>query len=203
MSKHFFLIFSIILFVSTTYLKAETIMDKREFYEFLKEKGLENKEMTIKFSGNEVQAVSKEKYVFFEVVKFIGEEDIKSSHFTPWHPEETFFILYNDVKVEVDFRDIRTYIEETYKQLYTKKDVSKAPEFVRDDLKERPQVLVCEYGLQSGKIYYAKFNTDHFYVNGPDGPKQRTNIVIWISDKPFKDGKPQMPLTPMYSGWSY
>lgn len=198
----------LIIFFSIVFLiNAENnrMLNKHDFFKYIKEKDLENSVIEITVKGEEKESFrSKNKYVYFEDVVYFGKNDIKSEFYNPWIVKDHFILIFNDVKIRVNFRDIRTFLSESYKKTYLKHKRMTAPEDIKEFLKNKAKkVLVCEYGLKKGQKYYAIFHIDHYYINGENGPEERTNPVIWITDKPFLNGKPQIDITPAYKGWTY
>jgi len=182
------------------------IMNIDEFYYYLKDRGLDTKTFLIKVDGEENAAYhSKEKFVYFEEVIFFGTPDIKATYYNPIHTENTFYLLYNNIKIKVNYRDIRTYLTESYEKIFTSANLNNTRNDIKELLtNETEKVMVCEYGLKKGVKYHALFNIEYYNVPGKeDDIEERKNIVLWISDKSFKNGKPQEDITPLYKGWSY
>lgn len=150
-------------------------------------------EFEIYVDGTEISApVTDHKCIFVQVITFCGEDDIKSSYRT-WNSDNEFYIVFKNYRVEVDRVRIRTFIEET--GTFNSKDP--------DDGRMLPSV---EYGLIKGKKYYAVFSSEEYHLPpvGENGkPQKKFNHVIWISSKPFINGKPQVELTPLYKNWQY
>ncbi len=166
-------------------------MSFNEFRDSVKTEGADEFEAV--FDGNEFTApVTGKKYIFAQILTWCGDPDLKSSYRT-WNSEEDFFLLYKNIKVSLSPSKVRTFIEET--GTFTEKD--------SNDGRILPSV---EYGLIKNKKYYAKFSSEEYHLP-PDResgkPQKRTNSVLWISSKPFKNGKPRVEITPMYKAWSY
>jgi hypothetical protein len=162
-----------------------------EFREYLKTEGVAEFEAV--FDGIESPApVSGNKYLFLQIVTYCGEGDVMSSYRT-WNSDDEFTLVYENFRVKLDRSRVRTFIEKTGS--FKEKDI--------DDGRMLPS---DEYGLVKNRKYYAKISSEEYHLP-PDResgkPRRRTNHVIWISSRPFKDGKPQVELTPMYKGWSY
>jgi hypothetical protein len=163
-----------------------------EFRDKLVKDGIE--EFEVYFDGQETPApVTGNKYVFNQIVTYCGEDgDIMSSYRT-WNSEEEFILVYKDFTITLNRSKVRTFIEET--GTFKHKD--------EDDGRILPSV---EYGLVKNKKYYAKFSAEEYHLP-PDResgkPQKRINHVIWISSRPYRNGKPRVELTPLYKGWSY
>ena len=67
---------------------------------------------------------------------------------------------------------------------YTRRDITSAPELIREHLKRdgRP-IHVEEILLEEGRTYYAMVDAES---------------KLALSDMPFQDGRPQRPVTPAY-----
>lgn len=82
------------------------------------------------------------------------------------------------------------------------------PEPVRERMAQEKldSCLAEEYLLAPGKTYHALVHEDRYHLP-PEGPGERPregrNRVLWVSDRPFKDGKAAGEMTPGYRGWSY
>jgi len=162
-----------------------------EFREYLLKDGVGEFEAV--FDGMETPApVTGNKYVYIQIVTYCGEGDIMSSYRT-WNSEEEFTLIYKDLRIKLDRVKVRTFIEKT--GTFNEKDA--------DNGRMLPSV---EYGIAKNKKYYMKFSDEEYHLP-PDGesgkPRKRTNHVLWISSRPYKNGKPQIELTPLYMGWTY
>jgi len=162
-----------------------------EFSEYLKTEGIE--EFETSFDGIESAApVTGNKYLFLQIVTYCGDEDIMSSYRT-WNSDDEFALVYKNFRIQLDRSKVRTFIEKT-------------GSFEEKDIDGGRMLPSEEYGLVKNKKYYAKISSEEYHLP-PDResgkPRKRTNHVLWISSRPFKSGRPQVELTPMYKGWSY
>ena len=162
-----------------------------EFREYMEREGIT--EIEVAFNGNETVApVTGHKYVFLQIVTYCGEKDIMSSYRT-WNSSDEFIMVYQNFRVTLEPSEVRTFIEETgsFKEKNT------------DDGRILPSL---EYGLIKNKKYYIRLSSEEYHLP-PDResgkPQHRTSHVLWISSKAYKQGMPQVELTPMYKGWSY
>ena len=201
----------VILFLALILTGAKPVtkeMTLNEFYEFLQaeNKGI-NGPFKIKFEGEpEKSHFSGKNYVFYENTVFFGKENIRSTSHTPWCTEKEFFIIYGDIKINIYYKKIRTYLKDSFEKEYTKKNMKDAFDSVKELLEgEADKVLVYECGLEENREYFALFSKEEYHLPPvKDGkPQKRSNLVLWVSDKPFQGGKPQAELTPLYRGWSY
>ncbi len=151
-------------------------------------------EFEVSFDGHEIPApVTGNKYVFNQIITYCGDgDDIMSSHRT-WNSEDDFILVYNNFRVNLNRGKVRTFIEETGS--FKSKD--------EDEGRILPSV---EYGLVKNKKYFAKFSVEEYHLP-PDSeggkPQKKINHVLWISSRPYRNGKPRVELTPLYKGWSY
>lgn len=166
-------------------------MNLAEFREYMAVEGIE--ECEVIFDGTETAAaVTGHKYVFLQMVTWCGENDVMSSYRT-WNSEDEFFMVYENITVALRPSSVRTFIEKTGS--FKQKD--------SDDGRMLPSV---EFGLIKNKKYFVKISSEEYHLP-PDResgkPRKRTSHVLWISSRPYKEGKPQVELTPMYRNWSY
>lgn len=166
-------------------------MNFYEFREYLKSEGVE--ECVVFFDGKETAAaVTGHRYVFLQVVTYCGESDVMSSYRT-WNSEDEFIMVYKNFRIKLSPSSVRTFTEKTGS--FEQKE--------SDDGRVLPSL---EFGLVKNKKYFVKISSEEYHLP-PDResgkPQKRTNYVLWISSRPFKEGKPQVELTPIYRHWSY
>jgi hypothetical protein len=102
---------------------------------------------------------------------------------------------------------MRTFLKPSWEKVFDKKHKAEAPEAVRpmiDD--EDSPITVVEYCLKKNTGYHARIKSESGLLppskpNGP--PRERKHVVLVVSDRPFKDGRPQGEVTPAYRGWKY
>jgi len=162
-----------------------------EFHEYLKNESVD--ECEVVFDGNESAApVTGNKYLFIQIVTYCGEDDVMSSYRT-WSSDDDFFLVYKNLRVILNPSRVRTFIEET-------------GSFKEKDIDNGRMLPSREFGLIKNKKYYVRVSSEEYDLP-PDREsgkrRHKTNHVLWISSKPYKNGKPQVELTPMYKGWSY
>lgn len=107
----------------------------------------------------------------------------------------------------VSHRKCRLFLSPSWKKTYLASQAAEAPDVVRDSLQTQTQpVTVEEFVLLPGRTYYARTASETYHLppRPPSfKPIERTNTVLWISDQPFQDGKPQVPITPVFKHWRY
>lgn len=123
------------------------------------------------------------------------------------HSGKPVAILTPRGRLEARFAMLRLYLAVATSQRYTRQETASAPELIRDELeKDGRPVVVEEIVMQAGRTYYAKVETVS-YMLPPERagapPSRHTNLVLAISDLPFKNGRPQRPLTPAFEGITY
>ncbi len=109
--------------------------------------------------------------------------------------------------VTVSHRKWRLFLRPSWHKTYSAAEAAEAPDIVRERiLEEKCPITVEEFVLLPGQTYHARIATESYHLPPrPPAfkPVQRTNTVIWISDQPFQDGKPTVPITPVYKHWRY
>ena len=84
--------------------------------------------------------------------------------------------------LEAPFAYLRLYLPVAAVHRYTRQDEANAPDLLREQLKRDGRTIELEeILLEEGRTYYAMVDV---------------GSRLAISDMPFKDGKPQRPLTP-------
>lgn len=103
----------------------------------------------------------------------------------------------------IDLRhgQVRLYVTPEAARHYARADAATAPLPVRELLTEHEALTLEEVVLNAGTTYYARVDSEGYFLPpaSPDGaPVRRQNLVLAISDRPFKAGKPQRPLAPSF-----
>lgn len=100
---------------------------------------------------------------------------------------------------------LRLFMSPTFQKEFTKNNAPNKQ--TKERLKEGlVSGRLVDYCLQKGKKYYMKIKEDSYEYGAPDekGHRLSSSITfIQISDKEFKQGKPQVEETPEYQGWIY
>lgn len=108
--------------------------------------------------------------------------------------------------IELRHGHVRLYVAPSAARQYNKANATTAPEIVRELLAEHAALTLEEVVLTGGTTYYARVDAESYLLppTGPDEPPvRRQNLVLSISDRPFKNGKPQRPLAPSFIGIVY
>jgi hypothetical protein len=108
--------------------------------------------------------------------------------------------------IELRHGQVRLYVAPGAARHYSRADAATAPEIVRDLLAEHAALTLEEVVLTAGTTYYARVDAEGYLLPPPSPdspPKRQQNLVLSISDRPFKGGKPQRPLAPSFIGIVY
>jgi hypothetical protein len=181
-------------------------MEFRDFIERMKES--DGFEVTVE-GAPQKSFFTGRSYALYETVAFFGREDIRSTHRILYHTEQELTLRHGDMAVTVDFRSVRTGLAPSYEQTYTKAGMktpgTEAEKAIRSMLDEEqvPAVMIAEFGLEAGRVYYARVRTESYHLPpvGVSGrPQRRENRVLLISNRPLPN---DLPLTPLYRDWRY
>ena len=108
-------------------------------------------------------------------------------------------------RLDLAHGNMRLYLSAAASHRFTRTTAARStPTPLPELLKEVDPLNVEEYILQSGRTYYARIETETTLLppQGNAPPERRSTLVLAISDKPFKEGKAQSPLTPSFVGLS-
>lgn len=115
-------------------------------------------------------------------------------------PSPRIRLVLPDGPIEVPAGSLRLHLPPLQARLYQVKDRAKAPAPIRDLLDEERRPITAEmFALRARTSYHVRVSRETYHLPpaGPDGnPERRSNPVIWVSDLPFVEGRPQRPLTP-------
>ena len=121
--------------------------------------------------------------------------------------EEPFTVKTPKGSLQLARAQVRTHLGSSYTRTFTRKDAAKAPEPVAQRIKEDGRPLtVEEFCLSPGVDYHARVRVETYSLPPTDeggAPGHGTNAVLVITDKAFKDGRPQRDVTPGFEGWTY
>lgn len=152
-------------------------------------------------------ALSKTKCVYFEASTLLYKNGQLVGNTTSFGSDnDIFMIIEKKAKVRVSVNKMRTYLKPVYKKEFTIDEITDEERKTRFAKSGYEKIADIEFILQKDKKYYAMFGEESYHLP-PDRrggqPRRATNTVIWISDKEYKDGKPQVEITPHYKGWKY
>ncbi len=189
--------------------KPMTDIELRDFYEYLKDNNKEKEPFEIVFIGDgEKSLESKKEYIYFEVVLYYGEDVLEGTYRILYNREGDFTFAYDDkYNVNIRWRKLRPYIADIWEKEFSRDDSDTAPPSVKNVFKKKgvKKAKLVEVGIEKDKKYYAMFKQESYYLPPTRGgkPKRKTNLVLMVSDKPFKDKKPQTELSPLFKEWTY
>lgn len=145
--------------------------------------------------------------IYFEWVYGEKKGDERVMFSKGWQSGDGVTVITGEGEIELGVNQLRLYLAPAYSRVYTPQEMDDAPEIVREMIaSENKPITVEEYRLDSNVIYYARVDSESYWLppEGNDKPPSRhVNRVLAISDLPFVDGEPQRPMTPAYQGWSY
>ncbi|GEM_PF-6045096 len=148
---------------------------------------------------------SKDRCVYWESAVLLVEEGRTIGH-TDAHRSrsEIDLVLGDGTMVRVD-RNMRLYMEPTWLEEDPSDPSARALLSEARKSCECPEAVLAEFALFPGREYWARIVREEYWLppDRPDGPPHRARgTTVYISEKPFKDGRPQGPETPM-STWTY
>lgn len=117
------------------------------------------------------------------------------------HAGDSLHITTPKGAIDLRHGQVRLYVGGSNLRTYTRAAAATAPEFVRDLLADHAELTLEEVVLKAGTTYHARVSSESYWLppsssNGE--PRRQQNLVLSISDLPFKDGKPQRPLAPSF-----
>jgi hypothetical protein len=109
-------------------------------------------------------------------------------------------------ELAMDDQKLRFHIAPALEETW-RRDTKRIPEEAKDHyFGDREVLSAVEYRLVAGQTYYARVDVETYHLppHGPgEKPREGRNTVLMVSDKPFVDGKPQVPLTLHASARTY
>jgi hypothetical protein len=142
--------------------------------------------------------------VYFESAVLAFENGCYTGHTNTHRSDSDIFLITGEARVAVD-RGMRLYIEPTWLER-TPKDPDLRS--CLDEAKARMEAAdaaLAEFALLPGRDYWAKIVREEHWLppEGPDSPPNRAHsTALYLSDKPFVDGRPQGEAAPL-SNWTY
>ncbi|MBN1500256.1 MAG: hypothetical protein JW982_08875 [Spirochaetes bacterium] len=161
-------------------------LERNQFSELLFNFNNLNPAVEIYLTGKtEKSGLSFNNYIYYEIISYNKD----TSYSIDYIFENSFNILWKNYSINVNYRNIRTFLKPQYSETISSDTCYKK---------------TLEYGLLPGKKYYLLPHTDTYYLNEPDGSYvEKTNTIFYISDQPFNKSGPQIPITPAFQGWTY
>lgn len=157
---------------------------------------------------------SKKPCAYFEWLYGFKVDGKWSEYSIGYQSEEGLTLQTDTGRIQLGRSDFRLFLSPTTSESYTnEKEILEKADFLTEfttqgDTKigEANPVYVEEYILESGKTYFAILHIDSFMLPpDEDGgrPTRKEKKLLWISDTPFVEGKPQKEMTPAFSQWRY
>jgi hypothetical protein len=174
--------------------------------EMLRELGVGNP-VQLRIGGEGMESfLGHERCGYFEWLYGEKKGDQLGSYTVAYQSTDPIKVTVGDKESAISPRRVRAYLSPSVERVHAPGDAS-APEVVQELMAETKQkVYVAEYCLETGKTYFALVHQDTYLLppKGPgSAPEHGRRLVLWISDKPFVDGKPEQQVTPAYRGWTY
>lgn len=190
MEKKIFLLTAILINFCILFstLGATSIQNTDAILKFLRKSHINH----FKLEGQVQESLlSKSKCIYTEWRYRAKQNNEWDNYSSAYRSETPLLLLTSNEKLEIPVSLIRPYLAPINIQVFTEKNFIDAPQPVQEAIKEKKTpVQTEEYCLQSGHSYFVKV------VDGIKGVSKET--LIFISDLPFKKGKPQRKLTPLY-----
>jgi hypothetical protein len=160
----------------------------------------------VEVDGDQTSFLGKVRCAYFEWSYGLKEAGKLVSYSVAYHSDSSLRLLAEGTRTTLPAGRVRVYADAAIEKEYQAGDES-APQVVQEKIAREKckSVFVAEYRLEAGKYYHAVVHEDVFPLP-PDGaskPRQGKRTVLRLSDKPFKDGAPQVEATPAYRHWSY
>lgn len=165
-------------------------------------------ELQIRFTRKPHTArLSRQTCVYFELVS--GQKNDRGwVSYSVIHSSDPVTIWTELGSFELPINTLRLYIDPVYSRVITWKNIGDYLTFVQELLKKegQPQMNLEEYCLAIDKSYYALVRPESYQLppeTPGSEPVECENPVFWVSDLPFKNGRPQRELTPHFRGFTY
>jgi hypothetical protein len=142
--------------------------------------------------------------VYFESAVLAFEDGRCVGHTNTHRSGRDFSLVTGEARVAVD-RGMRLYIEPTWLERDPKDPELRACLEEAKARMEAADAALAEFALLPGRDYWAKIVREEHWLppDGPDSPPNRAHsTAIYLSDKPFVDGRPQGETAPL-SNWTY
>lgn len=196
---------SLLLFLAIVALPGTVSMDSEELtLESLRALGV----FEVKFEGEAFDSyLARRRAVYFEWVygEKRGDEWIVSS--TGYRTKAPVVAVTPRGRIELTVNELRPHLTPVYTRLFTRADAREAPAAVAERLQEEESAqTVEEFCIEPGRVYHCAVQVERYHLpprRGGERPVERQNSVLAISDLAFADGRPRLPITPSYRGFTY
>lgn len=142
--------------------------------------------------------------VYFESAALMFHDGRRAGHTSTHRSGRDIFLVTGEARVAVD-RGMRLYLEPTWLERDPKDPEQRAFLEEAKARMEASDAALAEFALLPGRDYWAKIVREEHWLP-PDGPDRPPNsahsTTLYLSDKPFVNGRPQGEASPM-STWTY
>ncbi|MCE9599483.1 MAG: hypothetical protein K8S54_16090 [Spirochaetia bacterium] len=167
-------------------------------------------QIEVTFTGPSLKSYpSQEECVYFEWAygnKVATDGESAWAEYSVGFQSDSKITLQSSIgQMQLSRNEMRLFLSPEISRIYNHKEQSRAPEATLAWIAENGSVAVEEYMLFSDRTYFAVLHVDTYNLP-PDGagpPRRGQKKLLWISDRPFLNGKPVAPMTPAYRGWTY
>ena len=160
----------------------------------------------VEVDGDQTSFLGKVRCAYFEWIYGLMEAGRLVSYSVAYHSDSPLRLLADGKRTTLPAGRVRVYADAAIEKEYQAGDDS-APVVVQEKFAREngKPVFVAEYRLEAGKKYHAVVHDDVFTMPpaGAGKPRPGKRTVLRLSNKPFKDGEPQVEATPVYRNWSY
>lgn len=165
-------------------------------------------EFDVRVEGEALESyTAKTTCVYFEWAYGTRGETGWSEIAQSFHGGSELTVLTPRGRLTARFSDLRLYLAPSFTRAFTRALAGNAPEQVRERLaQEEGPFTVEEHTLVPGQVYRARVQTESYWLPPPRegaAPRRRQVRLLALSDLPFKNGRPQRPLTPAYQRMSH
>jgi hypothetical protein len=155
--------------------------------------------------GGPLEAVwSRTPCAYFEAAVLMFEDGRYTGHTNTHRSDSDIFLVTGEARVKVD-RGLRLYIEPTWLERDPCDPELRACLEEAKNRMEASDAALAEFALLPGREYWARIAREEHWLppDGPDRPPNRAySTALYLSDKPFVNGRPQGEAAPM-SNWTY
>lgn len=142
--------------------------------------------------------------VYFESAVLMLDAGRRIGHTSTHRSGRDIYLITDEARVAVD-RGMRLYLEPTWLERDPSDPELRACLEEAKSRMEASDAALAEFALMPGRDYWATIVREEHWLppDGPDSPPHRAHsTTLYLSDKPFVDGRPQGEAAPM-SNWTY
>lgn len=155
----------------------------------------------VKFDGKRVKTYfGKKTAVYQEVIHGTQTDGEWSTYTSDVVSDAPVTAITPKGKIVLPTVRLRLYLQPSIRRTFTSATASKAPAAWHYEISTMNEpIIVEEYRLEPRRNYYARVSTISYYLPPADAesaPTRHETNVLEVSDRPFKNGKPQAKGTP-------